>query len=382
MKQPAHPESKARILVVEDEEEIRANIELYLKFRGYEILAARDGREALDALPGFEPDVVVSDLIMPRLDGMGLLHAMAERGAEIPVVIATAYGTMESAIAAMKSGAADYLTKPIDLEYMAQVVERVLERRELRRRVDEQRAQMNRDLQFAARIQRCMLPGPADTPALSVRYLYRPLLEIGGDYITIHPYGDGSIAVALYDVQGHGVSAALTATFIHHFLELRLAERLPPGAVVKAVNDYVHKSLGETHMFVTMIALVAGADGKVAAANAGHPELLLARNGEGGIERYPSNHPLLGVFPEFPAGSREQTFDAGPGGRIVLYTDGVTEAANPRGAFFGAGGLEAWMRQTRGMPPDRALRDLETRLAAFQEGTRSDDLTVAVIDVK
>ncbi|HEB78829.1 MAG TPA: sigma-54-dependent Fis family transcriptional regulator [Methylothermaceae bacterium] len=122
-----------RILVVDDEAKMRRLMELMLVQMGYQVESAADGLEALPILERQDIDLVITDLRMPRLDGMGLLKRLQEQNNEVPVIVITAYGTVESAVEAMKQGAFDYLLRPFELETLEAVVCRALEVGRMRR---------------------------------------------------------------------------------------------------------------------------------------------------------------------------------------------------------------------------------------------------------
>jgi len=123
--------SKARILVVDDEASARNGIAKLLMQDDYEVDAAADGQEALDVVQEKAPDLIVTDLAMPVMSGMDLLARLKEQVPAIPVVVATSSNDVSSAVAAMRAGAEDYLTKPIDFDALLVVIERALERRDL-----------------------------------------------------------------------------------------------------------------------------------------------------------------------------------------------------------------------------------------------------------
>ncbi len=123
--------SKARILIVDDEPSARGGLEKLLKQAGYDVDTAADGAEALVVAAEHPPDVVVTDLRMPAMDGMQLLAKLHEQDRALPVLVATAFGDVSSAVAAMRAGAQDYLTKPIDFDALTLAIERALERRAL-----------------------------------------------------------------------------------------------------------------------------------------------------------------------------------------------------------------------------------------------------------
>jgi two-component system response regulator HydG len=134
--------SEIRVLVVDDEASARSGLEKLLRQEGYAVESASDGENALSLVSDRPPDVVVTDLKMPRMDGMQLLAKLREQNAEIPVIVVTAFGDVASAVGAMRAGAADYLTKPVDFDALLVSIERVLERRDLRVEADTLRRQL------------------------------------------------------------------------------------------------------------------------------------------------------------------------------------------------------------------------------------------------
>jgi DNA-binding NtrC family response regulator len=120
---------RGRILVVDDEVNARTALAELLRDEGYTVETAADGFKALPKLEDFAPDLVVTDLRMPGMDGLQLLKKAHERDAECPVIVVTAYGAVDTAVAAMREGAADYVTKPVNVEELVLVIDRALERR-------------------------------------------------------------------------------------------------------------------------------------------------------------------------------------------------------------------------------------------------------------
>jgi two-component system NtrC family response regulator len=114
---------KRTILIAEDEEKMRRVLEVNLQDQ-YRVLLAKDGEEAIRLFKENEINLVLTDMRMPERDGISLLHEVKRLRPEIPVILITAYGTIESAVNAMKEGAMDYLLKPVKMEEMGLVIER------------------------------------------------------------------------------------------------------------------------------------------------------------------------------------------------------------------------------------------------------------------
>ena len=115
-----------RILVVDDEVKMRRVLEMSLRNMGYEVSQAADGAEAMACFDEAPFDLVMTDLNMPRMDGMQLLRALRERGEEVPVIVLTAFGSIETAVEAMKLGAADYIIRPFEMDTVELAVTRAL----------------------------------------------------------------------------------------------------------------------------------------------------------------------------------------------------------------------------------------------------------------
>jgi len=113
---------KAKILIVEDEPRMRRLLELVLQGSGYQVETAADGRAGAILWRTWQPDLVLSDLKMPKMDGLELLRFRNSHFPTIPFILLTAFGTVETAVAGMKEGAYDYLTKPVDNNRVLELV--------------------------------------------------------------------------------------------------------------------------------------------------------------------------------------------------------------------------------------------------------------------
>src|SRR5262245_11020176 len=131
-----------RILIVEDDRAARTGLEQLVKSWGFTADSATDGEDALQKVTSFRPAIVISDLVMPRMDGLELLRALQQQGADVTTLLLTAQGTVESAVEAMKEGAYDYLTKPVDIQRLKILLDKIVERQETLREVKTLRRQL------------------------------------------------------------------------------------------------------------------------------------------------------------------------------------------------------------------------------------------------
>ncbi|HNT57764.1 MAG TPA: sigma-54 dependent transcriptional regulator [Syntrophales bacterium] len=146
----------AHILIIDDEERMRHLLSIMLGRRGYRVSQAADGLEGLEKIKAEPFDMVISDIKMPRMDGMELLERMTEENLTCPVVFITAFATIDSAVDAMRQGAVDYVTKPFEEERILLTVERTLnfsrilsENRELKRELRKREGE--EDIVFSSR---------------------------------------------------------------------------------------------------------------------------------------------------------------------------------------------------------------------------------------
>jgi len=140
---------EGRILVVDDEANARTALAELLREEGFQVESAADGFKALGKLEEFAPDIVLTDLKMPGMDGIELLRKLRERDEGAVVVVMTAFGAVETAVAAMKEGAADYLTKPINFDELALVLRREMERHRLQKEAGQLRARLAERYSFS-----------------------------------------------------------------------------------------------------------------------------------------------------------------------------------------------------------------------------------------
>lgn len=141
--------SNPTVLIVDDERTLARSIRTFLSESGYDAEVAGDGEKALELLESLRPDVVFADVRLPGMGGIELLQRIREFDATIPVVIMTAYGSIEGAVEAVKLGAFDYLKKPVDLEELKLLADRARETSLLKQELSYYRGREARKLPFS-----------------------------------------------------------------------------------------------------------------------------------------------------------------------------------------------------------------------------------------
>jgi DNA-binding NtrC family response regulator len=226
--------SKAKILVVDDEPSARTALAELLRQEGYEIETAGDGFKALGRMDEFEPDLVLTDLNMPGIDGVELLRKVKAANAELPVVLMTAFGGVETAVSAMREGAQDYLTKPLNTDELLIVLERTIERSKLHREATALRNQLKERYSFDNIV--------GSSPEM--QRVFKSVAQIAPSRATVLLTGES------------GTGKELVAAAIHHH------SPRSGGAFVKLHCAALAESLLESELFGHERGAFTGADRK------------------------------------------------------------------------------------------------------------------------
>jgi len=220
----------ARILTIEDESPIRDGIVAYLEDSGFTMLEANDGPAGLEMFRREHPDVVLCDLRLPGMDGLDILSAITAESPETPVIVVSGVSLLNYAVQALKRGAWDYVTKPIqDMAVLESAVRRVIEHAGLMRQNREYRehletlnreltqtlTQLQEDEEAGRRIQFQMLPEDRRSfGSYTFRRRLYPSMYLSGDFVDYFPIDDRHAGFYMADVSGHGVASAFVTVML------------------------------------------------------------------------------------------------------------------------------------------------------------------------
>ena len=132
-----------KVLIIDDEPQIRLILSVMLSERGFKVAQAETGEQAISLCADFQPDIALIDMNLPGIDGLATLRALLDQGPEIDCIMMTAYGTIRSAVEAMRIGAFDFITKPFDNDELLLIIKRAIELRGLSREVADLRAELS-----------------------------------------------------------------------------------------------------------------------------------------------------------------------------------------------------------------------------------------------
>ena len=193
-----------RILVVDDEESLRHMLDSFLSREGYDVTVAENGEEALAILDREPFDVVLCDIRMPKVDGLGLLDGVSKRGLSTTVIMMSAYGTVDTAIEAMKRGAYDYINKPFKSDEVLLTLKKAEEREKLKAECAALRDEMRREYRFDNIVAR----------SESMQGIFRTVRKVAEYKSTVLIYGESGTGKELIARALHYNSPRANRTFV------------------------------------------------------------------------------------------------------------------------------------------------------------------------
>lgn len=339
------PKTSATLLIIDDDEVVRASIAAYLEDSGFNVLQAINGQQGIEIFEQQTPDLIICDLRMPQMGGLELIRKVTAVSPQMPVIVVSGAGVMSDAVEALRLGAADYLIKPLeDLAVLEHSVHRALDRTRLERENRLYREKLetaNRELEASLhllqedqdagrQVQMNMLPtSPWSTEQFSFAHQIIPSLYLSGDFVDYFRVDERRVAFYLADVSGHGASSAFI-TVLLKFMTTRLLFESKRGGTLPEfkpsdVLGHINRGLISCKLgkHVTMVGGVIDEQaGTLTYAVGGHlPLPVLFSEGQG---RYLEGRGLpVGLFQE--ATYQDHVMELPESFSLTLLSDGILD---------------------------------------------------------
>jgi sigma-B regulation protein RsbU (phosphoserine phosphatase) len=380
--------TKGRTLIADDQPDVLAALHLLLKSEGYQTETVTSPAAAIEAIEQRDFDLVLMDLNYARdttsgHEGLDLLARIHEIDSTLPIVVMTAWGSIELAVEAIRSGSADFIQKPWDNSHLLDVIRRQLERgRELRRKRELESARelaRAREMTEARKIQQRLLP--REIPQIEgceVSALWLPAREVSGDYFDVLKFSEHTAALCIADVMGKGMPAALLMSNIQAAVKSLASTGNATNVLCEQVNRIVCNNVDEGKFITFFYCFIDTVARKLFYTNAGHHAPMLVRR-DGEVIRLTEGGPVLGLIPDYVYEVDEVELE--PGDRLALFTDGLTEARDVDDEEFGEERLMAILRSSRELSAGNIQGGIVKAMDIFSQGEMGDDTTLIVFAI-
>jgi serine phosphatase RsbU (regulator of sigma subunit) len=367
----------SRILIVEDDPAILCGLRDNLEFESHEVLTAADGEAGYQAVRDHAPELVILDLMLPKLSGYDLCRRVRGEGYHAPILMLSARSQESDRVVGLDLGANDYVSKPFSLrELLARV--RALLRHEREHQLDE--GHLGYELEVAAKVQQRLFPRILPkVPGLDYAAICRPARGVSGDYYDFLSLGDGKLGLLLADVSGKGMPAALLGASLQAVVRADAPSAGDRCGELLAKASSVLFETTTPERYATLFYGVYDPITRVLTyANAGHHPPMLVR--ERTAIRMGSLTPPAGLLSTLPV--RQEHVQLFPGDWLLIFSDGIPEAADGSGEEFGDDRLiEALCRLRGGTPAEMCEGIVDEVRDHLSEQRQQDDITLIAVKV-
>jgi sigma-B regulation protein RsbU (phosphoserine phosphatase) len=370
-----------RVLIADDQPDVVAALRLLLRGAGLETDSACSVQEVHERLSANDYDLLLMDLNYARdttsgREGLELLSEVHERDRLLPIIVMTGWGSIETAVEAMRRGARTFVHKPWENAALTKTVMRELDEAGARRRAD---ARATRELEHAQRIQQALLPSPLpEIEGCEMAAMWKPASAFGGDCYDMIRFSKTRLGLSIADVAGKGLPAALLMANLQASVRAFATDEARPETVTRQVNRALCRHTPLDRFVTFFYATIDTTAGTLACSNAGHNPPVLV-HADGSVSRPATDGMVLGVIAD---NSYTQTeMHLRPGDRLVLFTDGITEAGSHEGREFGDDRLVQVVIAHRHRSAPEILNEIFREVSAFTSGVFSDDATLISIAV-
>jgi sigma-B regulation protein RsbU (phosphoserine phosphatase) len=367
-----------RVLVADDQPDVLEALRWLLSGEGYQPQFVNSTDGVMERLRAEPFDLLLMDLNYTRdttsgREGLELIPRVLAHDAAMPIVVMTGWGSIDTAVEAMRRGAKSFVQKPWEDVTLLEILEReIAEARAARRRDQKQQ----RELEEARLIQRGLLPTTLPQVGnVQLAVAWQPAYGVGGDCFDLLGFGQ-VLGISIADIAGKGLPAALLMSNLQAAVRAFAQETVAPSSICNSVNRLLCRNMAPGRFATFCFARIDVAGRRITYSNAGHnPPLLVRANG--GVEPLSGGGMVLGVFPE---NAYEQVdLPLEPCDRLVFYTDGITEARDAAGEEYGDERLAAAALEHRALDADRMKDALLEDVTRFNNGTFDDDATLIVV---
>ena len=376
---PVPPAVTGRVLIADDQTQVLEALQLLLKGRGYATEAVNHPVRVLRALESGQFDAVLMDLNYTRDttaggEGLELVAQIRSRDKLLPVVVMTAWGSVDLAVEVMRRGASDFVRKPWENGQLLQKLQAQVSRVRAQRWAQRQR---DDELREAREIQDNLLPKQLPEVAdYEIAGMTQPVRFVGGDYYNVVRISEQHTVLCIADVSGKGLPAALLMSSLQAALKPLMWQKLAPRELCRRLNRILC-DLTPLGKFISFFyAVLDSKENRLTYCNAGHnPPLLIRANGRS--TELNAAGAVLGQFPDWVY--EQSDLQLRSGDRLLVFTDGLVEACDPDEESFGEHGVVRIARENPALSAAELMSSLMQAASQHCGGHFQDDASMIVL---
>jgi len=372
--------TRGKALVADDERSNRMILAVLLKQIGYEVIQAENGAEAVDLFEKESPDIILMDVMMPVMDGYDAVKEIKSVQTEhfTPVIFLTGISDEQDLAKCIEVGGDDFLTKPLSPTLLKAKIQSMERFSQLHRQVNMLYARTQQDQHLAEEVFASAVISH-NVALNTIQTLLKPAELFSGDVLLTAFSPSGDLNVLMGDFTGHGLAAALGAMPASEVFRAMTRKGFSTQQVLAGINS---KLLGllPTGMFLAIqFVTIASSLDHVSVCNCGMPDILFLDGNDNQIKhRSPSLGLPLGISDNMDFSEFIEVVKVDAGDRILLVTDGVTEAVGHDKEHFGDNRLEAAILNCRA--DETAIDSISRALNEHcGEASQADDISLAEI---
>lgn len=376
-----------KILVVDDTLTNIKQVQAVARSLGHEVVTAADGLEAVDRYRSAAPDLIIMDIMMPRMDGIEAARRIRSFASAkwVPIVFFSALDRMEDVLHGLESGGDDYLVKPASLPMLRAKISSYARLLHLQQQVllsNEELSAWRAEVEEQNRLGEHVMRRLTDLAGLrdpTLKHFNLPADTFSGDLLCAARSPGGVLYVMLADASGHGLAAALTAMPLTQTFNSMTMKGFPIGSIAQEINRKL-KSLLPPDRFVAVSLVAIDVRGQtVEGWNGGNPDVLFITAAGQVSRRWVSRHPPLGILPDAQFSAQTETFVLQEPGQLLLCSDGLIEAESPEEDRLGMDGVGEILSLAA---PDLRMEALLKGMHAHVRGhRRHDDISCMLVEV-
>ncbi len=374
-----------KVFIVDDSKFIITLLEALLKKSGYDVKIFYDAKSAIKALSSELPHLIISDYLMPEMDGFEFCKIVKSypRTKDIKFILVTGYDDINAKVKCFEIGADDYLLKPFNNDEVLARVKTHITLKSLQDSLKEALNKIDKELEIVGHIQKNLIPIKSPiVEGLSFATYYNTFSKSGGDYFDFIKLDEALYGIVMCDVSGHGTSSTVVMAMLKTIFVKVVNNLIDPSEAINKVNDIILEFLDIDKFATIFYGILDTNTFEMKYTNAGHPFPYMVNKNTSKIDKILGKSGLpVGILPEAKGSYVTNQILLPKKSRIIIYTDGVTELKDSSNDFFGEERFENLILSTIDYDVEKARDLIVDSLLKFSDNKINDDITFIIFDI-